>query len=154
MFPKRVYLSYVFVTHLFFVFFLNLNKLLPSQQLKKTQIYYFSISMGQELMSRFIGCSELNPTRLLVSNEAHTSSKAQGLLTSLVVGRIQFLATISLRSSAPGGCPSPCLWLSLQHGSLLVQMQMLFCLCALGCLLVGSPDKDGSHTNIFLLMNL
>lgn len=40
-----------------------------------------------------------------MSDEARTSSKVQGLLTSLIVGRVQFLATIGLRPSAPSGCP-------------------------------------------------
>lgn len=61
--------------------------------------------MGQELKSRFIGCSAQSPTRLLVSDEARISSKVQGLLTSLVAEIIQFLATIGLRSSAPSDCP-------------------------------------------------
>lgn len=49
-----------------------------------------------------------------VSVEAGILSEAQGLLSSLVVGRIQFFEFIGLRSSVSGGYPPfPAIWPSL-----------------------------------------
>lgn len=91
------------------------------------------------IISQFLCCktqvnTDYHSVEIKVSDGAKISSEAQEapFPSSLVVGRIQFLMTVGLRSSDPKGCPPfPATWLSPQDGSLFLHGQQESICCCL-----------------------